>query len=155
MVEGRFKRRLSQLRVVAALVAAFMARNAGVAVAQSSFTLGSPAAAVRRAQGVPTVIERLASLGVEIWTFGAASVRLSSDSLRVIGWADAGRTLRATIHAGHNATTALTFGTGSHQDDVVRLMGTPAAIREDRARGTMLWRYGPSVVTIGVVDQRV
>src|SRR4051812_36727924 len=97
MVEGRFPRRLSQLRVVAALVAAFMVGRAGVAVAQASFTLGSPAADVRRTQGVPSVIERLGSLGVEIWTFGAASVRFSSDSLRVIGWEDAGRTLRASI----------------------------------------------------------
>ena len=40
--------------------------------------------------GRTAVIERLGSLGVEIWTFGAASVRLSADSLRVIGWEDAG-----------------------------------------------------------------
>jgi hypothetical protein len=101
------------------------------------------------------VIERLQSLGVEIWTFGAASVRLSSDSLRVIGWEDAGRTLHATMRPGPNVTAAPTFGAGSHEDDVVRLMGTPTGIREDRSRGTMLWRFGASAVTIGLGDQRV
>jgi hypothetical protein len=155
MVEGRFPRRISQLRLTCALAAALMAGRSGDVFAQASFTLGSPAADVRRAQGGPTVIERLGSLGVEIWTFGAASVRLSADSLRVVGWEDAGRTLHADIRPGPNATSALTFGAGSHQDDVVRLMGTPGAVRLDRSRGTMLWRYGRSAVTIGVADQRV
>jgi hypothetical protein len=155
MAEGRFPRWTSQLRLGSTVVAALVAGLAGNAAAQSSFTLGSAAADVRRAQGVPTVIERLSSLGVEIWTFGAASVRLSSDSLRVIGWEDVARTLRTAIRPGPNATSAPTFGAGSHQDDVVRLMGTPTGVREDRARGTMLWRYGASAVTIGVADRRV
>jgi hypothetical protein len=34
-------------------------------------------------------------------------------------------------------------------------MGTPNAIREDRAHGTMLWRYGASAVSIGLADRRV
>jgi hypothetical protein len=126
-----------------------------VALGQSTFTLGSTAADVRRVQGVPTVIERLHSLGVEIWTFGAATVRLSSDSMRVIGWQDSGRTLRASVAPGPNATSSPTFGAGSHADDVVRLMGTPNAVREDRARGTMLWRYGGSSVSIALADRRV
>ena len=131
MLEGWIQRRIFQLRLIGAIVAALVAGAAGSAVAQSTFTLGSPAADVRRTQGVPTVIERLTSLGVEIWTFGA------------------------TIRPGPNATTALTFGAGSHQDDVVRLMGTPSGVREDRAHGTMLWRYGHSAITIGVADRRV
>jgi len=155
MVEGRFPRRISQLRLVGALAAVLVGGRSGDVFGQASFTLGSPAADVRRAQGVPTVIERLGSLGVEIWTFDAASVRLSSDSLRVTGWEDSGRTLHAEMRPGPNATNALTFGAGSHRDDVVRLMGTPTAVRLDRASGTMLWRYGQSAVTIGVADQRV
>ena len=139
--------------IVLVFIALLSARDA--AVAQTTFTLGSSAADVRRAQGVPAVIERLHSLGVEIWTFGAATVRLSSDSLRVIGWEDSGRTLRASLPAGPNATSSPTFGAGSHADDVARLMGTPNAIREDRGRGTMLWRYGASAVSIGMSDHRV
>src|SRR5262249_7886577 len=123
--------------------------------AQSTFTLGSSAADVRRAQGVPSVIERLRSLGLEIWTYGTATVRFSSDSLRVVGWEDASRTLRAAVPSGPNATTAPTFAAGSHRDDVVRLMGSPISIREDRTRGTMSWRYGASSVTISNSDQRV
>ena len=128
----------------------------GAARAQATFTLGSTASDVRRAQGIPSVIERLHSLGLEIWTFGAATVRLSSDSLRVVGWEDdARRTLHARIDAGPNATSATTFGAGSHRDDVARLMGTPIAVREDRAHGTMRWRYGASTISIGMTDGRV
>src|SRR6185369_8523109 len=138
---------------VLTLVALLLEHDA--AAAQPAFTLGSSAADVRRAQGVPNVIERLGSLGLEIWTFGAATVRLSTDSLRVTGWEDAARTLHVTVTPGPNATAALTFGAGSHADDVARLMGTPNAIREDRAHGTMLWRYGASAVSIGLADKRV
>jgi hypothetical protein len=123
--------------------------------AQGTFTLGSTAAEVRRAQGVPNVIERLRSLGLEIWTFGASTVRFSSDSLRVVGWDDSGRTLRATMQPGPNVTTSAMFGAGSYADDVVRVMGTPHSVREDHARGTMLWRYGASSVSIGLADRRV
>jgi len=140
---------------LAALVTLFVAGGTSAAASQPTFTLGSPSAEVRRVQGVPAVIERLPSLGVEIWTFGAASVRFSSDSLRVIGWEDAARTLRVAMRPGPNVTSAPAFDAGSHRDDVVRLMGTPAGVREDRARGTMLWRYGPSGVTIGLADGRV
>jgi hypothetical protein len=153
-----FRRRLSKLSRLVALAIVPTAGFVGYAPrawAQPSFTLGSSAAEVRQAQGVPTVIERLHSLGLEIWTFGTASVRLSSDSMRVIGWDNSARTLRATIRPGPNATSALTFGAGSHADDVVRLMGTPSAVREDRAHGTMLWRYGASAVTIAKADSRV
>jgi hypothetical protein len=157
MLEVSLRRRihLSRRLIVAGVSALLLGPAASALVAQPSFTLGSSADDVRRVQGVPTVIERLHSLGLEIWTFGAASVRLSSDSMRVIGWADAGRTLRAVMRPGPNATVARTFGAGSHQDDVARLMGTPAVVREDRARGTMTWRYGTSAVTIALADRRV
>jgi hypothetical protein len=155
MPAGWIRRRLDSLTPIAVAAIVLLSGHAAVASAQPSFTLGSPAADVRQAQGIPTVIERLHSLGLEIWTFGAASVRLSADSMRVIGWDNAARTLRATLRPGPNATTALTFGAGSPADDVVRLMGTPTAVREDRARGTMLWRYGSSAVTIALSDARV
>ena len=148
-----FRRHPSPRLIATVLVALLAAR--GDAGAQATFTLGSPAGQVRRAQGVPSVIERLHSLGLEIWTYGAATVRLSSDSMMVIGWEDAGRTLRASMRAGPNATGASTFRAGSHADDVVRLMGTPSAVREDRTHGTMLWRYGASAVSIGIADRRV
>ena len=143
---------------VAALVAAVGVLEVGRpadARAQTTFTLGSTQADVRRVQGLPTVIERLHSLGVEIWTYGASTVRFSSDSLRVIGWENPGRALHVTVTPGPNVTTSSTFGAGSHRDDVARLMGTPTAIREDRAHGTMSWRYGQSAVTFSSADQRV
>jgi hypothetical protein len=142
-------------RRIGATLIALLFVGGSEAMAQATFTLGSAAADVRQAQGVPSVVERLHSLGLEIWTYGAATVRLSADSMRVIGWDDADRTLRVAMRPGPNATTSPTFATGSHADDVVRLMGTPGAIREDRARGTMRWRYGASAVTIALGDRRV
>jgi hypothetical protein len=139
--------------LVVSLAALSAAR--GEAYAQATFTLGSSAADVRRAQGVPTVIERLHSLGLELWTFGAATVRFSADSLQVIGWENAARTLHVVLRPGPNATASDTFGAGSHADDVVRLMGTPESVRENRALGTMAWRYGTSTVTIATADRRV
>jgi hypothetical protein len=155
MVGTALRRQFVRVAAMFTAVGALEVGCSAEARAQSTFTLGSTPADVRRAQGVPTVIERLRSLGVEIWTYGAATVRFSSDSLRVIGWEDAGRTLHASMAVGPNATASTTFGAGSHRDDVARLMGTPAAIREDRAHGTMSWRYGASTVTISNADQRV
>ena len=149
-----FRRQFVRVAAVFAAVGALEIERPAEARAQSTFTLGSAQADVRRAQGVPSVIERLRSLGVEIWTYGAATVRFSSDSLRVVGWEDAGGTLHATA-SGPNVSASRTFGAGSHRDDVARLMGTPTSIREDRAHGTMSWRYGASAVTISNADQRV
>jgi hypothetical protein len=148
-----FRRRAAPRLIATACTALLTA--SGEVRGQSTFTLGSPASAVRRAQGAPSVIERLHSLGLEIWTYGSATVRLSSDSMKVIGWENGARTLRIAMSAGPNATNATTLGAGSHADDVVRLMGIPAAVREDRARGTMTWRYGASTVSIGLADRRV
>ena len=141
------------LRIAACILA--VAGGASSVRAQSTFSLGSTAAEVRRAQGVPNVIERLRSLGVEIWTYGAATVRFSSDSLRVMGWDNAGRTLRVRLRPGADTTSARAFGVGSHGDDVIRLLGTPVGVREDRTRGTMRWRYGASSITIALSDGRV
>src|SRR5690349_23001312 len=106
MPAGSFRHRYHPRALIAAGASLLLLGQAAPAGAQETFTLGSSAADVRRAQGVPTVIERLHSLGLEIWTFGAASVRLSSDSMRVIGWEDAGRTLRAAVRPGPNVTAA-------------------------------------------------
>ena len=149
------RRRLRFRTALISIVLIALLAGGDAALGQPTFTLGSSAAQVRRVQGMPSVIERLHSLGVEIWTFGAATVRFSSDSLRVIGWDDSGRTLHATLASGPNATGSPTVGAGSPADDVVRLMGTPNAIREDRSHGTMIWRYGASVVRIALADRRV
>ena len=143
-----FRRRLVARSVVTSLIALVVSR--GEAVAQRiDFTLGSPAAEVRRAQGVPAVIERLHSLGLEIWTFGAATVRLSSDSMRVIGWDDAARTLHVSMRRRGLTRQRLRRSASGR----IRMMsrgswGRRCAVREDRAHGTMSWRYGASAVTI-------
>ena len=155
MVGFAFRRQFLKVAACLGVIGALELERPAEARGQSTFTLGSTQAEVRRAQGIPSVIERLRSLGVEIWTYGASTVRFSSDSLRVVGWEDARRTLHATVAPGPHVTTSPTFGAGSHRDDVVRLMGTPTTIREDRARGTMSWRYGASAITLSLADGRV
>jgi hypothetical protein len=68
-----------------------------------TFTLGSSAADVRLAQGVPDLIERYTSLGVEIWSYGRTTVRLSADSGRVIGWDNRAGALRVATPAARRA----------------------------------------------------
>jgi hypothetical protein len=123
--------------------------------AQRTFTVGSRAADVRRIQGAPSVIERLRSLGVEIWTYaGGAAVRFSPDSL-VIGWDNVGGVLRAHAVSTGRGTGATTFEIGSARDDVLRLQGAPGAVRSDRASGVETWRYGRSSVRLSMNDGRV
>jgi hypothetical protein len=112
------------------------------------WTLGSSAAEVRRAQGSPSIIQRLPSLGLELWSYGAASVRLSADSLRVIGWSNAGRTLRVRLAPGGDTTTSRAFGAGASRDEVLRLQGTPSALVTVIGGGAMVLMFGRSVVRL-------
>ncbi len=55
--------------------------------------LGDTREHVRRSLGTPAVIERLNSLGVEVWTYGGASVSFEATSGRLIEWNDPKRQL--------------------------------------------------------------
>ncbi|MXX74897.1 MAG: hypothetical protein F4Y77_05775 [Holophagales bacterium] len=56
---------------------------------------------------------------------------------------------------GSNTTDATTFTRGSHQDDVLRLQGTPTDIQRYEALGRETWSYGISSVTISTRTQTV
>ncbi|HET8754990.1 MAG TPA: hypothetical protein VFM58_03225, partial [Solirubrobacteraceae bacterium] len=140
--------------VLGALVLAAPAANAQRAQ-RPTFTLGSPASAVRLAQGTPDLIERYTSLGVEIWSYGRTTVRLSADSGRVIGWDNRAGGLRIAAPVLPNDSTGSTFDIGSDRGDVARLQGAPTVVRRDAALGAEYWMYGRSVVRFGLGDMVV
>ncbi|MBI3568247.1 MAG: hypothetical protein HY084_08625, partial [Gemmatimonadetes bacterium] len=141
-------------RALAAAVAAAVLCAARPAVAQRHWTLGSPSTLVERLQGQPRFVERLTSLGYEVWHFDGGWVRLSTADDRVAGWSNAG-TLKVEWRAGADTTAARTFTVGSTRDDVVRLEGTPNVVLRHPESGELLLRFGQASVRIGESDGRV
>ncbi|MHB1312433.1 MAG: caspase family protein [Gemmatimonadaceae bacterium] len=119
------------------------------------WTLGSPAALVVNAQGQPQLVERLASLGYEVWRYGDNWVRLSDTDHHVAGWWNADGALLVELLAGADTTQERTFTTGSSRDDVVRLQGTPTGLEARPEFGVVLLRYATAVVSISSRDRRV
>jgi hypothetical protein len=123
--------------------------------AQAKWTLGSPSTLVAKLQGRPRLVERLVSLGYEVWRYGDSWVRLSYADDRVSGWWNADGLLKVEMRAGGDTTRERTFTSGSSRDDVVRLHGTPAALELRPESGVMLLRYGAAVVTVSSHNGRV
>ncbi len=121
----------------------------------TSFTRGSHQDDVLRLQGTPTSINRYPSLGHETWRYGSSSVTISTRSRHVIEWANRGGNLKVQLAPGRNGTNATSFTRGSHQDDVLRLQGTPTSINRYPSLGHETWRYGSSSVTISTRSRHV
>ncbi len=126
-----------------------------VAAAQDRFTLGSPSLTVAEVQGRPAMVERLRSLGYEVWHFGESWVRVSYETDRVVGWWNADGALKVELRAGADVTRGTTFAAGSSGDDLVRLQGTPKGLTPYPETGISIWRYGPSTVRVALTDGRV
>ncbi len=90
--------------------------------AQTTWTLGSPSTTVSKVQGQPRLVERLASLGYEVWRYGDNWVRLSYADDRVAGWWNVDGKLKVELHPGSDTTGEDTFTSGSSRDDVLRRM---------------------------------
>ena len=116
-----------------------------------AFTRGSHQDDVLRLQGTPTNIIRLP--GSETWFYGASSVEISAATERVTGWSNLGGNLKVQMLPGSSITKAPAFTRGSHQDDVLRLQGTPTNII--RLPGSETWFYGASSVEISAATERV
>ena len=69
------------------------------------------------------------------------------------GWSNLGGNLNVQLLPGSNVTKAPAFTRGSHQDDVLRLQGTPTNII--RMTGSETWLYGASSVEISTATKRV
>ncbi|MFN8570969.1 MAG: caspase family protein [Gemmatimonadaceae bacterium] len=118
-----------------------------------SFAIGDSADAVRRAGPPPAVIERLTSLGAEIWTWDQGSVRFATSTLRVIAWDDPHHELRAIAMGGGPPTATRSLFVGSSAADVLRLLGQPRAAALDK--GTERWAYGRATIVLDAARRAV
>ena len=125
------------------------------ATAAAVFTRGSHEDDVLRIQGTPTGIRSSPLGGYETWSYGLSSVKISTGSRRVIEWSDIGGKLKVQLPPGANATAAAVFTRGSHEDDVLRIQGTPTGIRSSPLGGHETWSYGLSSVKISTGSRRV
>ncbi len=119
----------------------------------SRFSLDDTRAHVRRVQGNPGIIERLASLHVERWYWGASAVTFDPATGRVIGWEDRSRTLRVALRAATGSRDSL-LTLGMPLTRVARLLGTPWAVRP-AAHDQLLLAYGRSVVRVDRASRTV
>ena len=131
------------------------ARTGASVTGSAFFTRGSHEDDVVRVQGTPSRIDRHPSLGYETWRYGNSTVRISAGSRRVTDWANHTGNLRVRLIPGANVTGSPFFTRGSHEDDVVRVQGTPSRIDRYPSLGYETWRYGNSTVTISADSRRV
>ena len=115
------------------------------------FTRGSHQDDVLRVQGTPSSINRYSDH--EVWNYGLSSVDISSRDRRVTEWNNISGNLKARMSTGSNVTNNPYFTRGSHQDDVLRVQGTPSSI--NRYSDHEVWNYGLSSVDISARDRRV
>ncbi len=116
------------------------------------FGIGDSRDRVRAIQGRPLVIERLASLGSETWSWRSATVRFAPESGIVIGWHDSQRELKVRARSGGVPTANRQLALGSSAADVLRLLGQPvaAALSGDRE----IWSYFGARATIAIDSSR-
>ncbi|MEP7347573.1 MAG: caspase family protein, partial [Gemmatimonadaceae bacterium] len=112
------------------------------------FSLGDTREQVRMAQGAPAVIERLTSLGAEIWSWRSASVRFSASTGRVIAWSDPDHELRAQALGGGLAAGNRLIGIGSSASDALRLLGQPLSVTTYPSGERWIYRGGRAVVAV-------
>ena len=122
-------------------------RNTG---STSYFTRGSHQDDVLRLQGTPSGINRYSSY--EIWSYGFSTVKIDLRSKRVVEWSNSGN-LKVKMQPVRSTGNTSYFTRGSHQDDVLRLQGTPSGI--NRYSSYEIWSYGFSTVKIDLRSKRV
>lgn len=120
----------------------------------TAFTRGSHEDDVLRLQGTPSDITRYEALGYERWYFGHSTVTIDFRTREVLGWDNEGN-LNVQFLPGDQITTSTAFTRGSHEDDVLRLQGTPSAIAWYEALGYEIWNFAYSTVKIDSRTHRV
>ena len=116
-----------------------------------SFTRGSHQDDVLRLQGSPSSITTLRN--EEIWSYGGSSVTIDLRTKTVKEWSDYSGNLHVSLPPGNRVTQGRYFTRGSHQDDVLRLQGSPSSITT--LRNEEIWSYGGSSVTIDLRTKTV
>ena len=120
------------------------------------FTLGSHEDDVIRIQGTSTEIALDPDDSeCEDWWYGDSHVGIDVTSRCVKGWRNEDGNLQVRLVPGDNTTNAATFKMGSHEDDVLRLQGTPTKIGTYPDSECEDWWYGNSCVEIDVISRCV
>lgn len=140
--------------VCPAAIVVLAAAGLPAAQAPSRFTLGDHSTHVRQVQGTPAVIERLASLGLEIWSYEGSTVTFEAATGRVIAWNDPAGRLRVRLRW-TRATPDSVLRLGAALTEVARLHGTPWAITTTEAGREMFLAYGRSVIRVAGDDRTV
>ena len=122
---------------------------------EAYFTRGSHEDDVLRLQGTPSSINTYESLGHEIWYFGLSKVEIDLRTKRVLEWSNTSGNLKVRLLPGNQVTSEAYFTRGSHEDDVLRLQGTPSSINTYESLGHEIWYFGLSKVEIDLRTKRV
>ncbi len=129
---------------------------------ENYFALGTHQDDVLGIQGTPASIDQYPSSGHDTWRYGSSTVTISSRTSRVTGWSNRDGNLKVRLVRGPNGTNATSYTRRSHQDDVLRLQGTPTGIStggigpiEQLLEPDETWHYGRSTVTISKSTRRV
>lgn len=105
--------------------------------------------------GTPVVIERLASLGIESWTYGNATVTFDPGSGRVIEWNDPRRELRVRLSGASRGHTATSIRLGDSRDIVIARLGTPWSYGRTSDRAHEILAYARSVIRLDAATRTV
>ena len=117
------------------------------------FTRGSHEDEVLRLQGTPSSISRDKAKGYEFWKFIDSTVRIDPQTRRVLGWSNSDGNLKVRLLPGNQVTSEAYLTQGSHEDDVLRLQGTPLSII--RLSSDEIWTFEGSSVQIDLQTRRV
>lgn len=142
-------------------MALLVAAVALAAQAPQRFSLGDSRERVRQVQGSPEVIERLASLGAEIWNYGGSNITFDPRTGRVVAYIDADRRLKVLL-APKSRTRTMSAASahrlltlGASRDDVLLRYGTPWAYTRDAGPRYAFLAYGRSIVRLSLEDESV
>ena len=115
------------------------------------FTRGSHEDVVLRLQGTPTAVNRYSRS--KTWHFGMSTVEIDLQTRRVLEWSNISGNLKVRLLPGNQVTSGTYFTRGSHEDDVLRLQGTPTSV--NRYSRSKTWHFGMSTVEIDLQTRRV
>ena len=90
-----------------------------------------------------------------MWSYDYSKVKISYNTKKVLSWDNNSNNLKVRLVPGSNTTNSQYYTRGSHQDDVIRLQGTPDEIDIYKASGYELWSYGYDKVKISISTKRV
>ncbi|MFN8665849.1 MAG: caspase family protein [Gemmatimonadaceae bacterium] len=147
-------------RAAIALLLGGVALAAQAPKAPQRWTLGDSRERVRQVQGAPELVERLTSLGKEIWSYRTSSVTFDPRTGRVVEYTDAEGGLKVVMapkgaRGAPGASTRAPLVLGASRDVVLRRFGTPWAYTRDPSGRRAFLAYGRSVVQLSLDEDRV